>query len=231
MVPGKIVLVLDTTFFGKRGKDQFGVSVFRSYHHKKNLLWKEVGNERMEIYKEGVRELQEKGWIIEAIVCDGKKGFFSLFPGIPTQMCQFHQLQAITRYLTKRPKTPAGKELRAIALTLTKTDKESFTFWLSQWYGKHERFFKEHTLNPLTGRKVFTHRRLRSAYRSLTRNLPYLWTWYDHAKTMDIPNTTNCLDGTFSHLKNKANIHRGTTKERKLKLFFSLLSDPDAESP
>lgn len=225
------MLVLDTTFFGERGKNQFGVSVFRSYHHKRNLLWKEVIIERMETYREGIHELQDKGLIIEAIVCDGKKGFFSLFPNIPTQMCQFHQLQTITRYLTKRPKTPAGRDLRNIALLLTKTDKESFIGWLSQWYQKYEGFFHEHTLNPVTGRKIFTHRRLRSAYRSLLRNMPHLWTWYDHAKHISIPNTTNCLDGTFSHLKNKANIHRGTTKERRLKIFSSLLAEQDVESP
>jgi hypothetical protein len=39
---------------------------------------------------------------------------FSAFPGIPIQMCQFHQKQIITRYLTGSPKLQAGIELQKI---------------------------------------------------------------------------------------------------------------------
>lgn len=162
--------------------------------------------------------------MIEAIVCDGRKGFFTAFKGFPIQMCQFHQTQIITRYLTRHPKTEAGKTLRSLALTLAKTDKESFSSWLSEWYDQYREFLGEFTVNPVTNRKQFSHKRLRSAYRSLVTNLPYLWTWYDYIGKVDIPNTTNCLDGTFSHVKHKANLHRGAKKEKRLKILSSLLS-------
>jgi hypothetical protein len=48
--------------------------VFRSYELKRNLLWKEVFRETKQAYLDGVRELQKKGWIIKAIICDGKSG-------------------------------------------------------------------------------------------------------------------------------------------------------------
>ena len=138
-------------------------------------------------------------------------------------MCQFHQIQIITRYLTRRPKTEAGKSLRNIALLLTQTDKESFIYWFSEWHDQYKDFLNEFTINPITKRKQFCHKRLRSACRSLANNMPYLWTWYDHFHEIKIPNTTNCLDGTFSHVKNKANVHRGVTKTRRIKILSCLL--------
>jgi hypothetical protein len=41
-------------------------------------------------------------------------------------MCQFHQIAIIRRYLTKKPKLQASKELWVHVMLLTKTDKESF---------------------------------------------------------------------------------------------------------
>jgi hypothetical protein len=63
---------------------------------------------------------------VQAITCDGRKGLMQLFDGIPVQMCQFHQIAIIRRYLTKKPKPEAGKVLWAHVMLLTNTDKESF---------------------------------------------------------------------------------------------------------
>jgi len=69
----------------------------------------------------------------------------------------------------------------------------------------------------------YTHKRIRSAYRSLKTNLPYLFTWYDYID-LNIPNTTNSLEGTFSDLKNKIRVHAGLKKQRKMKLINELLN-------
>jgi hypothetical protein len=58
-------------------------------------------------------------------------------------MCQFHQAQIITRYITKRPRLEPNKQLRAIMLLLSRTDKETFTYELEQWYSRWENFLKE----------------------------------------------------------------------------------------
>lgn len=57
-----------------------------------------------------------------------------MFENIPVQMCQFHQLAIIRRYLTKNPKMPASKELWAFGQLLTITDQESFEGGLNDWY-------------------------------------------------------------------------------------------------
>ena len=82
-------------------------------------------------------------------------------------MCQFHQVKTLTTKLTRKPKLEAGKELRKISLTLTKTTEKTFTKELDDWYKKWKDFLNEKSLNSETGRKYFTHKRLKSAYREV----------------------------------------------------------------
>ena len=218
MVPSKTVLVIDTTYFG----EEFGVMVFRCAERRKNLLWKVVPYETNAEYLAGVRELETQGWQILGMVCDGRRGLPELFSGIPVQICQFHQLQIITRYITRHPKLSASIELRDIALRLTKTDEASFSYWLQEWHEKWKKFLAEKSFDVERKQFRYTHRRLRSAYRSLKTNMPYLFTFQRHGE-LEMPNTTNTLDGSFSHLKEKIRLHRGLKKSRKLKLIHQLL--------
>lgn len=210
---------MDTTYFG-RG---FGAMVFRCALRRINLYWKFLAYETIAEYVSGVHYLQQQGWVIHGIVCDGRRGLFEAFPGIPVQMCQFHQIQIVTRYITRHPKLEAGKALRNLVLLLTETDKESFCFWLVEWYTKWKDFVNEKIYDPEKKRNRYRHRKLRSAYKSLQTNLPYLFTFYDHPE-LSLPNTTNILDGHFSIIKEKTSIHRGTTRGRKMKIIDALLS-------
>lgn len=209
---------MDTTYFGRA----FGVMLFKDAGSGKNLLKYYVKYETNQKYKEGIEVLIANGFTIDAIVCDGRKGLLNLFPNIPTQMCQFHQTAIIRRYLTKKPKTDAAKELKVLMKLLTKTDKESFEGGLSDWHCKWEPFLKERSRNLKTNKTQYTHRRLRSAYNSLRNNLPWLFTWYDFIEQM-IPNTTNGIDGHFADLKNKLRNHNGLSIANKQKFINEFL--------
>ncbi len=67
-----------------------------------------------------------------------------------------------------------------------------------------------------------SNKRLRSAYRSLKTNLPWLFTWYDNIE-LNIPNTTNAIEGNFADLKNKLRNHNGLSIERKKKFIDGFL--------
>jgi len=216
--PREIMLVMDTTYF----KKTFGVMVFRDVYEKENLLWKFVNYETIALYQRGVSELEDRGFKVLGITVDGRRGIFKAFGDIPVQMCQFHQKQIIKRYLSLNPVLKAGIELKELADILTMTDEPSFEHWLGQWFLKWRDFLNEKTENPFTGKRQFTHRRLRSAYNSLKSNLPHLFTYQKYFKE-GMPNTTNSLDGTFSHVKAKVNIHRGLKLHRKTKLIQELL--------
>jgi hypothetical protein len=161
-----------------------------------------------------------KGFIIVAIVSDGRKGLVQSFGTIPVQMCQFHQVAIIRRYIT--PKLPASIELKELVSILKMTDKESFEGALNDWFVKWEYFLNERTINIETDRSYYTHKRLRSAYRSFKSNLPWLFVWYDNIE-LNIPNTTNAIDGHFADLKNKLRNHNGLSQKRKMKFIDAFL--------
>lgn len=216
--PRKIVVLMDTTYWG-RG---FGVMLFKDSLTKENLLKYYVKTETNALYIQGINELKSLGFQITAIVCDGRKGLIQSFGDIPVQMCQFHQSAIIRRYLTKKPKLKAAQELMFVVDLMKQTDRESFEGALNLWFEKWENFLNERTVNPETKKSFYTHKRLRSAYRSLKNNLPWLFTWYDNIE-LNIPNTTNAIDGHFADLKNKLRNHNGLSKQRKMRFIDGFL--------
>jgi hypothetical protein len=177
---------MDATYWGRN----FGVVVFKDALRKKILWRKFVRYETLADYQEGVDWLEEQGFTILGIVCDGLRGMLRMLGKYRVQMCQYHQVSIVRRYLTKSPELEASKELLSIAKLLSHTDKESFIGLFEAWLSKWDKFLKERNKDKKTGKSYYIHRRLRSAYLNLTRNMPYLWTFYDHAG-LGIPNTNN----------------------------------------
>jgi hypothetical protein len=209
---GIAVVIMDTTCFGR----SFGVMVFKNSLDGVILYKQYVRYETNALYLAGVSEITRRGIHIQGIVCDGRQGLFGLFGDIPVQMCQFHQIQIVQRYLTRKPKTQAAIELKKITLKLTKQTKDEFMSGLNNWHLQWSDYLNERSKSPSTGKTYYTHKRLRSAYLSLKRHLPYLFV-FENYKELMMPNTTNALDGQFSDLKNKLRNHNGLSKERKMK--------------
>ena len=218
LTPQPTIIVPDTTFWG-RG---YGVCVFRSATLKRNLWWGEVSSELMANYYYGRKILEAKGWTFTAAVVDGRRGLATVFKDIPVQICHFHQLQTVTKYLTRKPKTEAGRELRFLALTLTKTDETTFTNLLLAYETKWIHFLNEKTVILGLNRPQYTHKNVRSALRSLKTNLPYLFTYLRYPE-LNIPNTTNTIDGYFASVKKKVAAHHGLRRDRRFKLICQLL--------
>ena len=210
-------VLMDTTYFGRK----FGVMVFKDSLTCKILLKKYVKHETNKLYFSGIEEIARRGITVQSIICDGRKGLLQLFGDIPVQMCNFHQVAIIRRYLTKKPKMQASIELWEHVLLMARTDRESFEGGLADWYNKWEGFLNERKLDR-KGKNRYIHKKLRSAYRSLKKNLPWLFTWYDNLD-LKIPNTTNAIDGHFSDLKNKLRNHNGLSMARKKKLIDEFL--------
>lgn len=139
---------MDTTYWGR----QFGVMLFKDSISQENLLKYYVKAETNALYQKGVEELKSKGFTINATVCDGRRGLIQSFGEIPVQMCQFHQVSIIRRYITKSPRMPASMELKEIVHFMINTDRESFEGTLDQWSIRWEGFLKERTLNKETGK-------------------------------------------------------------------------------
>ena len=205
-------VVLDTTYFGQH----FGVMCFKDSISKVLLHKQYVKYETNTLYFTGIEIIGSKGIEIQSIVCDGRKGLFGLFKGIPIQMCHYHQQEIIRRYLTRNPKLQAGKELLEISKQLSKLTEEQFITLFTEWEIKWNTFLQERTKDRITGKSYYTHKKLRSACRSIQNNLPYLFV-FEHYKELNIPKTTNDLEGSFAALKKRLNNHNGLTLKRKKK--------------
>ena len=218
IIPQSIVVVADTTFF----KRSYGITIFREPNLKKYLIWKKVHSETSGQYAQLKNELECLGFKIKGVVLDGKRGVRQVFAGIPTQMCHFHQVAIVNRYLTRKPKLEASIELRKIVLSLTDSNEKEFSEQLNNWDDEWHEFLKERTVNPFTGKWFYTHKRVRSAFRSLKTNLPYLFTYQKYPE-LNIPNTCNSIDGSFTTLKNLIRTHRGISEKNRYKMICQIL--------
>jgi DNA-directed RNA polymerase subunit RPC12/RpoP len=226
VLPQPTVIIADTTFWGRH----YGVVVFRSWDLRRNLWWSEVSSEKQAHYFYGRKILEDKGWTFTAAVVDGRRGLATVFQDMPVQICHFHQIQRVTTYLTKKPQTDAARELRTLSLTLPKTDEATFTDALTLWEKRWHNFYTEKTYVTGTQHWYYTHKNVRSAYLSLKKNLPHLFTYQKHPE-LSIPNTTNSIDGSFASLKQKVAAHCGLRRDRRYKIISELLRGKDNSSP
>ena len=208
-----VVVNMDTTYWGRH----FGLLVIKDTFRNKILWYKFVRHERIADYLEGLEWLRSRGFRVHGIVCDGIRGLLHELRTYKVQMCQFHQIMIVRRYLTNRPDIPASRELLDICHMMTRTDKESFVGMLERWYVRWEDFLNERSADKNTGRTSYRHKRLRSAYLSLKRNMPWLWTFQNYP-LLHIPNTNNALEGVFTDIKTKLRVHSGITKDRRIAL-------------
>ena len=71
-------LIMDTTYFGRK----WGVMVLYDARSKRALTVVEVEQETNALYTQAVAALQEKGVLIQSIICDGRSGLLGSFPDI-----------------------------------------------------------------------------------------------------------------------------------------------------
>ena len=79
-------------------------------------------------------------------------------------------------------------------------------------------------LRPPATRGNRKRQRIRLAYRFVENNMHRIFTFRD-IPDANIPTTTNHLEGMFSHIKERVNIHRGLQQETKKKAVKFLIKN------
>lgn len=213
-----INLLIDATFFGR----EYGFLVFHDCQ--KVIYFKEIRTESIKDFKEGIKAIKAAKYSVQSVTIDGRRGYINnikkLLGNIPIQMCLFHQKAIIRRYVTDRPQSSCGKDLKELMHLLCKPEfhqefidnfyklKDQYHYFLSQ-------------RNEFGSNK---HSALRSAFKSIETNLLYLFTYSDYPH-IRIPSTNNHLEGMFGHVKERVKIHRGLDKNRKKKAVRFLLGN------
>ena len=137
-------------------------------------------------------------------------------------MCQLYQFQIVRRLLTNNPHLPAGVELLALMRRMFSLGKEEFITAFDKWCDKRKGFLDERTL-LISGKTTYTHRRLRTARHSIKTHLTWLYTFEEHPD-IQIPNTTNLLEGFNSQLKRALHNHNGLNKANKKKFIDGFIN-------
>lgn len=210
-----VTIQMDTTYWGRN----FGLMVIKDALRNKILWRKYVRYETIKDYLEGVEWLKLQGFRIYGVIIDGMRGLAQALHPIPVQMCQFHQIMIVRRYLTQDPDIRASIELLSLIKEITRMDKESFIDAFDKWYERNKDTLNERVIDKRIRRKTppYMRPRLRSAYLSIKRNMQFLWTFYDYPET-GLPNTNNALEGVFSDIKSKTRVHRGISRDNRKKL-------------
>ena len=216
--PESVVIIPDTTYFSKT----FGVMLFQEASSGNILYRKFIKNETNRDYLEGLRYIEKCGTRIKAVVCDGHVGLLQAISFCPVQMCQFHQFQIVRKLLTNNPHLPAGMEPLALMRRVLSMGKEEFISAFDKWCDKWNEFLDERTL-LISGKTTYTHRRLRTARRSIKTHLTWLYTCEEHPE-IQIPNTTNLLEGFNSQLKRALHNHNGLNEANKKKFIDGFIN-------
>lgn len=103
-----------------------------------------------------------------------------------------------------------------MALSLKSSRRADFESSLKAWFERYRHYLNERTTHPETDKTHYTHPRLRSAYFSLKRNMDNLFV-FEQYPDLNIPNTTNLLDGAFSDMKRRLECHHGMSKGNKIR--------------
>jgi DNA-directed RNA polymerase subunit RPC12/RpoP len=213
-----INLIFDATYFGR----EYGYIAF--HDGVRIIYYEEIKTENIETVSKCLYKLFSVGYSFASFTIDGRRGIIlllkKLFPETPVQMCHFHQKAIITRYLTRRPRSQCGQDLRRLSLNLHEYSQAEFAQELRVLEEQHALFLNQQ--NQL-GKPL--HTRILSAIRSLKYNLPYLFAYKNYPE-LNIHNTTNKLENRFSHLKQNINIHRGLNTKNKKKLISTALQQP-----
>ena len=142
------------------------------------ILWRKyVTYETFADYFEGVQWLRDNGFKIYGVVCDGIMDLIkALSIRYPVQMFQFHLVMIVRRYLTQDPDLDAARDLLRLVNNTVQMDKESFVGAFDDWHTKYKDVLNERTSDKRYKTPPYMRPRLRSAYLSVKRYMPCLWT-------------------------------------------------------
>jgi len=188
------------------------------------VYFKEVKTELVGDFREGIYALKAANYSIMSITIDGRRGYINnirkIFKNVPIQMCLFHQKAIVRRYITDRPRSKCGNDLKELMHLVCKPERQQE--FIDEFYLLQDQY--RYFLNQRNELGSYKHSALRSAFRSINSNMMYLFTYTD-CKSSNIPSTNNHLEGMFGHIKERVKIHRGLAKDRKKKAVRFLLGN------
>lgn len=208
--------MIDATYFS----NNLCLVLYRDNTIKYTQLYRLTDGEWYEEIKEDLQNLIGLGVQIESITCDGHKSLLKAIrkvcKHVVLQRCVVHIQRMCRIWLTMRPKSLAGVDLRAIVNRIhTIKNADQRDYWmvsLVEWHKQYEDYIKEKSYSAQTGRYWFKHKLVRRSFTVIRRALPDMFHYLDNER---IPKSTNGLESFFGHLKSHITVHRGLSKQHR----------------
>ena len=209
----KVNLLIDGTWF----PNKMCLVVYRDETVKATLFYRLTDDEWEDEIKEDLDNLIVAGIEIESVTSDGGKNIIKAVkkacPDAVRQRCLAHIQRECLIWITKHPKSEAGKQLRTIVSLISKikthNDRKEWLNMFNQWSDTFKDYLNTKTFKEDTHREWYTHKMVRKAFVHINKALPDMFHFLDNPR---IPKTTNALESFFGHLKENITLHRGMTK-------------------
>lgn len=213
----KVNLLIDGTYFS----NGICLVLYRDATIKFTQLYRFSDAENYSEIKEDLENLLKLGVQIESVTSDGHKSILKavreVLPDAKLQRCLVHIQRDCRIWLTNRPKSLAGYDLKQISSKMHLiTSHYELSLWLlslDKWYQEYREYINQKSYNLETERYWYTHTMVRRSFMTIKRALPNMFHYLDNPK---IPKSTNSIESFFGHMKGHLNIHRGLSyKHRK----------------
>lgn len=156
------------------------------------------------------------------VVCDGQKGLLSAikthWPRTAIQRCLIHVVRQSLAWLTRKPQTYAGQQLRIIVGQLlairTRRQRRKWLHRFRHWCRRWTIFLNARTRHPIAPKRWwYTHKKLRRVRTLIERSLPHLFTFVRYP---EVPRTSNHVEGGINaRLHELFRAHRGISVQQK----------------
>lgn len=209
-------MIIDGTWFGRKAC----LLVYWDAELKRVQWWRLTDGERFLEVLADLETLKQARVVCASVTSDGAPGLLSavrsVYPNLPHQRCVTHVQRRLRSLITQRPKTAAGRELSILIPSLSLISKEEDRqLWMNffwAWCRRWGVFLNEKSRSKDRRHWWYTHKQLRQARSLIQRALPDL---FHYLSDVDIPKTSNGLEGRFSSFKQHYGQHRGLSLRRR----------------
>ena len=211
----KVNLLIDGTYF----TNKVCLVLYQDNNVKATQLYRLTDGEWEEEIIEDLNNLIELGIRIESVTCDGARSIIKAVrkcaPEAVVRRCTVHIQRECLVWLTRNPKSEAGRELRSIVCRLNSILNHEqwgeLVVSLIRWDKRWHDYLNQKTMPDDDSRRGwFTHKMVRKSFVHIRRALPNLFHYLDNP---DIPKSTNALESFFGHLKTNLRLHRGLSRD------------------
>ena len=225
-------LLIDGTYF----KRENCLIIYHDHKLKHHQLWRYSGGEKEHEIEADLQELKRNGINLFSITSDGhssiKSALKKVCPNCIHQRCLVHIQRFCNTYLTKNPKTKAGRELKEIVSLINQIDshlaKLTFLARIDDWKRRYNSFLKEKSYDIEEKHWWYTHKNLRKVIYHIEEALPDM---FHYLAYKSIPKDTNGLEGRLTFLKHKFRTHRGLKKEKRSSYLSWYLTTKNEQIP